>query len=114
METRIDEYQAADCFLISSMIETQSIVVLQALAVGLPVLGADALALPELIHPGKNGYLFQPQKEDSFLLVMKKLRELSKSEREKFSHYSLELAQKHNQKKTIAKYLQLYQQLVNS
>lgn len=53
-------YQEVDCFVLMAEFEVQSIVTLQALAVGLPVLGARAGALPELIHDGENGYTLEP------------------------------------------------------
>ncbi len=42
--------------------ETQGLVLLESLASGLPVIGADAEAIPELIKNGKNGFLFDPEK----------------------------------------------------
>ena len=33
---------------------------MEAMATGLPVLAARAVALPELVHSGENGYLFEP------------------------------------------------------
>lgn len=53
-------YREVDCFVIMAEFEIQSIVTLQALASGLPVLGARAGALPELIHDGENGYTLEP------------------------------------------------------
>lgn len=53
-------YQEVDCFVIMAEFEIQSIVTLQALASGLPVIGARAGALPELIHDGENGYTLEP------------------------------------------------------
>ncbi len=50
-------YHAADCFTIMSPYEVQSIVTLQAIASGLPVIAAHAGALPELVQEGKNGFL---------------------------------------------------------
>ena len=52
----IELYQSADVFVIMSPVETQSIVALQAISCGLPLIAASAGALPELIN-GKNGYL---------------------------------------------------------
>ena len=52
----IELYQLADAFVIMSPVETQSIETLQAKACGLPVIAADAGALPELVD-GKNGVL---------------------------------------------------------
>jgi glycosyltransferase involved in cell wall biosynthesis len=53
-------YPKADFFATASTIETQGIVVLEAMASGLPVVGVDALALSEIIRPGHNGYLARP------------------------------------------------------
>ena len=53
-------YHTGDVFAIASVAELQSIVTLEAMASGLPVVGADAVALPHLIKNGRNGYLFDP------------------------------------------------------
>ena len=51
-------YAAADVFVIPSKFETQGIVVQEAMAAGKPVVGADYLALKEIIREGYNGYKF--------------------------------------------------------
>ncbi len=51
---------AADLFAMPSEAELQSIATLEAMACGLPVLAADANALPELVASGVNGFLFKP------------------------------------------------------
>ncbi len=53
-------YRSHDLFVTASTMETQGLVVLEAIATGLPVVGVDAYALPELIHDGKNGYICMP------------------------------------------------------
>ncbi|MCL5037506.1 MAG: glycosyltransferase [Chloroflexi bacterium] len=53
-------YQIADIFVIPSTIETQSIVTMEAMASGLPVIAANSGALPELVEDGVNGFLFSP------------------------------------------------------
>jgi glycosyltransferase involved in cell wall biosynthesis len=53
-------YNSADVFVMPSPEELQSIATLEAMACGKPVLAADARALPELVRPGVNGYLFRP------------------------------------------------------
>lgn len=52
-------YNSADVFVMPSPEELQSIATLEAMACGKPVLAADARALPELVSPGVNGYLFR-------------------------------------------------------
>lgn len=53
-------YAACDIFCIPSTFETQGVVSLEAMASGKPVVGADYLALKELIQNGKNGEKFAP------------------------------------------------------
>lgn len=53
-------YAAADAFAIASKFETQGLVVLEALASGRPVAGANYRAIPEFVHDGVNGALFDP------------------------------------------------------
>jgi len=53
-------YAAADVFAIASRFETQGIVVLEALASGRPVAGANFRAIPEFVREGVNGALFDP------------------------------------------------------
>jgi glycosyltransferase involved in cell wall biosynthesis len=53
-------YRAADVFAIASQAELQSLATMAAMASGLPVVAADAGALPELVHPGENGFLTRP------------------------------------------------------
>src|SRR2546425_328273 len=53
-------YAAADAFAIASKFETQGLVVLEALASGRPVAGANYRAIPEFVREGVNGALFEP------------------------------------------------------
>jgi len=53
-------YRRVDVFAIASICEVQSIPTLQALVSGLPVVGVNAAALPELIRDGVNGRLVPP------------------------------------------------------
>ncbi len=53
-------YAAADAFVIPSKFETQGLVVLEALASGRPVAGANYRAIPEFVRDGENGALFDP------------------------------------------------------
>lgn len=59
-ERLVQFYRRASVFVISSVAELQSIATLEAMASGLPVIAANAVALPHLVHDGENGYLFEP------------------------------------------------------
>ena len=53
-------YHDADIFVFPSIFETQGLSGLEAMACGLPVAGADYLAIPDFVKDGYNGYLFDP------------------------------------------------------
>jgi glycosyltransferase involved in cell wall biosynthesis len=56
----LEAYAGADLFCMPGVAELQSLVTLEAMAAGLPVVAADAMALPHLVRPGRNGWLYPP------------------------------------------------------
>ncbi|OZM76312.1 glycosyltransferase [Pseudonocardia sp. MH-G8] len=56
----LEAYAGADLFCMPGIAELQSLVTLEAMAAGLPVVAADAMALPHLVRPGRNGWLYTP------------------------------------------------------
>lgn len=85
-------YAAADVFVIPSKFETQGIVVQEAMASGKPVVGADYLALKEIIREDYNGYKFKPddpeecaEKLIKALKIGKQMRENARKSAEEFS-----------------------------
>ena len=59
-DTLPNYYAAADVVCLPSTFETQGIVLLESMATGTPVVGANKLALQEIIKNGKNGEKFEP------------------------------------------------------
>jgi glycosyltransferase involved in cell wall biosynthesis len=72
MEVR-DAYAAADVFCMPSIAELQSIATMEAMSSGKPVIAADAMALPHLVRPGENGWLFQPGDVDDLASRLQEL-----------------------------------------
>ena len=104
-------FQASALFAIPSDIETQSIATLEAMASGLPVVGANGGALPELIKPGENGYLFEPGNDadlaEKIVVILKddKLRK-------KMGERSLQLIVKHEINESYEKIKSIYSQIL--
>jgi len=69
------EYSSAHCFIMLSDSETFGIVVLEAMACGLPIIGANEAAIPELVEDGINGFLVNIKNKDSILDKMNQLYE---------------------------------------
>jgi phosphatidylinositol alpha 1,6-mannosyltransferase len=59
-EDLLAAYGRCDVFVMPGVAELQSLVTLESMAAGKPVIAADAMALPHLVHPEENGYLFEP------------------------------------------------------
>jgi glycosyltransferase involved in cell wall biosynthesis len=60
--TLCEAYNAAEIFGITSTDDTQSLVMMQAMASGLPVIGVNARGLPEYIN-AENGFVVEPNNE---------------------------------------------------
>jgi glycosyltransferase involved in cell wall biosynthesis len=59
-EELVRAYQRCDVFCMPGTAELQSIATMEAMAAARPVIAADAMALPHLVRPGHNGWLFRP------------------------------------------------------
>lgn len=106
-------YRIADCFIIAGAAELQSLVTMEAMASGLPVIALNVLALPELVKPGVNGYLFE--RDDINSLAQDITRIFSDDLlRKKMAVKSLELIQDHDINHTIRKFESLYQSLLKN
>jgi glycosyltransferase involved in cell wall biosynthesis len=89
-----DAYNASELFAITSTSDTQSLVMMQALAAGIPVIAVNARSLPEYVNE-KNGAIVPPNNPDALareiirLLKDKKARiELGKGARSSAEQYS--------------------------
>jgi hypothetical protein len=91
-----------------SIAELQSIATMEAMASGRPVVAADAMALPHLVHDGDNGYLFPPDDVEAFADRLLKVLTASQSELDRMSENSLHLIQSHDIDTTIKIFEGLY------
>lgn len=101
-------YRQADIFTIASDVEVQSIPTLQAAATGLPIVAAEAAALPELVDSGHNGYLVPPDNPAALAHALRKIVD-NPGLTEKFGQASLEIGRRHAEKPTFDAYEDLFQ-----
>ena len=57
-------YASADAFLFPSSTETLGLVLLEAMAAGCPVVGANRGGIPDIVSDGENGCLYEPDSPD--------------------------------------------------
>ncbi len=96
-----------DVFTMPSDAELLSIASLEAMACGRPLLVANAIALPELVTQGENGYLFKPNDATDAARCMELLADHPEHWPE-MGHASYLRAQDHSLEKTTARYEELY------
>jgi glycosyltransferase involved in cell wall biosynthesis len=100
---------SADIFTMPSEAELLSIASLEAMACRRPVLLADAVALPELVTQGVNGYLFKPGDADDAARYMSLLADYPERW-EAMGRASLEKAEIHSLENTVQRYEALYKE----
>lgn len=104
----ICQYNKADAFAISSDIEGMPLVVLEAMAAGLPIVGSDVAGIRELVK-GVGILAAEPYPEN----FAKAFTQLSSNpaELKKFSVQSIEKAKNYSWKKLIEKLAMVYQEI---
>lgn len=108
----LEAYPRADLFAMPGTAELQSIATLEAMAAGLPVVAADAMALPHLVDHGENGYLHRPGDVDDLAGRMRSL--LTDPRLEDFGLRSRHIAQQHDITTTRAISMGLYSRATRS
>lgn len=98
----------ASVFVMPSIAELQSIATMEAMASGRPVIAANAMALPHLVHDGDNGYLFTADDSKDLAKQLTKVLGADKAEFERLAANSLHLIQAHDINKTLDVFEQLY------
>jgi 1,2-diacylglycerol 3-alpha-glucosyltransferase len=105
-------YKLSRCFIIASIAELLSLVTLQAMASGLPVIAVNAGALRELVRDNVNGFLFETGDIETMSNCIEKIManaELSRQMGDK----SLEFVRDHDIRKTCDTFERLYRVLIS-
>ena len=99
---------ATTVFAMPSRAELQSIATMEAMASGLPVVAADAMALPHLVHSDENGYLYQPGDIDEFAGYLTRILTASPEELERLKRGALKTVEAHDINRTLDTFEGLY------
>lgn len=108
----INLHKVGMVFCMASPVELQSIVLLESMASGKPVVAVDAGPLKELCQDGRNGILCETDNVKQIAdAVVKILSEPGMAE--KMGLESIKIAAEHDLEKTLVRYEQIYAQVVN-
>jgi len=110
-ESLSKEYNSANMFVTLSEMETFGIVILEAMACGLPILGTNTLAIPELVTNNINGFLVNKTDEIKILDNLNLIYE-NKNIEAKFSLNSILIAKEFEEKKVFQKLEKIYSDLI--
>ncbi|CAM5306260.1 D-inositol 3-phosphate glycosyltransferase OS=Leifsonia shinshuensis OX=150026 GN=F1C12_03395 PE=4 SV=1 [Leifsonia shinshuensis] len=101
-------YTRATVFAMPSIAELQSIATMEAMASALPVVAADAMALPHLVHDGENGHLFRPGDAQDLADKLESVLTLPQEELDVLKNASLRIVATHDIQTTISTFESLY------
>ena len=109
-------YASGDAFLFPSSTETLGLVLLEAMAAGCPVVGANKGGIPDIITDGINGCLYDPDGEnngtESLILATEKLLG-DKSERQEMRNAARAEAERWGWPAATEQLRKFYQQILN-
>ena len=103
-------FSIADLFTLPSEFELQSIVTLEAVASGLPVVVVNKGALPELANSG-NGFVFEPRNNKEMAEKIVKILSNEKLKKQ-MGKKSLELVEKHSLQSVASEYETAYENAI--
>ncbi|MBM7504677.1 glycosyltransferase [Agromyces aurantiacus] len=103
-----EAYHRASVLAMPSIAELQSIVTMEAMASALPVVAANAMALPHLVHDGENGYLFEPGSAEDLAAKLRLVLEAPADEYNAMKSRSLKRIKAHDITRTLDTFESLY------
>ena len=105
-------FQLSTVFVTASQIENQSLVLLEAVASGLPVVAINATSIPEYVHDGINGWLIPSHDVDSMALHLANLIQ-DPIQARSMGKASRDIAKNHSIDCTLDAYEAIYQSMIN-
>jgi glycosyltransferase involved in cell wall biosynthesis len=109
-EDLVRAYTTCDVFCMPGTAELQSLATMEAMAAGRPVVAADAMALPHLVRPGRNGWLYQPGDVPGLAKLLAAVLS-DEDTRAEMGRASLELIAAHDIENTLVTFERLYHQI---
>ena len=106
-------YRTGTVFVITSKTETQSIVLMEAMASGLPAIAVNAGAVTELVKDGENGFIFEPNDTAGIASGINAIIS-NKELREKMSKNALKMIAKHDINYTLSRFEKIYNNVLRS
>lgn len=108
----VERVASGDFFVSASTTETQGLVFLEAMALGVPVIGVNAGGVPEYVQDGVNGLVVEPGNITQFAEAMERMIGDSML-REKCGQHAKQSVQKYDAKHMVGEIEKVYKNLVD-
>jgi N-acetyl-alpha-D-glucosaminyl L-malate synthase BshA len=103
---------SADLFVLNSTLEGMPLTLLEAMSCSLPVLTTPAGGIPELVRPGKDGFVTEGFEQDEFTKAILHLLE-NDSERNELGKAGRQRVNEFDSKKIVPMYEKVFDEVVN-
>jgi 1,2-diacylglycerol 3-alpha-glucosyltransferase len=107
----ISAYHAMDVFVFASQSETQGLVLTEAMAAGIPVVGVDAPGVREVVHDGINGCLLAHEDIEDFVHALEWIKRQPPEKLRQIKKQCHETAVGFSMKNSVHKALRIYTSL---
>ena len=104
----VDAYHAMDVFVFASQSETQGLVLTEAMASGVPVVGVDAPGVREVILNKLNGRLLLDENLNDFSSAIEWVAKRTSKERQEMKTVCLKTAESFSMEKSVTHALKIY------
>jgi glycosyltransferase involved in cell wall biosynthesis len=108
----VDAYHAMDLFAFASRTETQGMVLVEAMACGLPVVALDAPGVSEVVRDQVDGRLVRDENPDAFVAGIRWIYDRPGEERQCLMSSARHTARSFSTERCAAKALGLYQEVI--
>ena len=108
----IDLYLAGDLYMMLSRFDTFGMVVLEAMAAGLPVMISNHVGAKDLVYERENGFILSETSDHASIVSRLQLL-LDENVRQKMSAAAWQTAQKHTWESVAAQYIDIYDNILD-
>lgn len=108
----VDAYTALDVFTFASYSETQGLVLVEAMAAGVPVVALKAPGVREVVKDRQNGCLLATEDKEQFLKALEWIKGLNKQERFRLQDVARKTADTFAVPDCIDRALRIYKQVI--